>query len=224
MNYQRVSADELFAALRLGSESIVRQLVLRDALVATSRDENGVSAILRCLYEWNLSMLEILLASAPPLDVFEAAALGKIERLTELLLCQPELAQAWSADGVTALHLACFYGQEDAAERLLAAGADPRAKAGDLHGSTPLHEAACAGHRRLVLLLLSRGAEPDAPNCQGWTALHLAASQGHQDIVEILLLSGTRSQVTREGQTPRDLALANGHAATARMLECLAKS
>jgi adenosylhomocysteine nucleosidase len=224
MNYQRVSADELFAALRLGSESIVRQLVLRDALVAASRDETGVSAILRCLYEWDLPMLEILLAAAPPLDVFEAAALGKIERLNELLLCLPELAHAWSADGVTALHLACFYGQEDAAERLLAAGADPGARTGNLHGSTPLHEAACGGHRNLVLLLLSRGAEPDAANYQGWTALHLAASQGHQDIVEILLLSGTCSQVTREGQTPRDLALANGHAATAHVLESLAKS
>ncbi|HEX6905448.1 MAG TPA: hypothetical protein VF154_02475, partial [Terriglobales bacterium] len=65
MKYQRVSANELFAAMRLGSGSIVRQLVGRDALVACSRDDDGVSAILRCLYDWNLELMEILLASCP---------------------------------------------------------------------------------------------------------------------------------------------------------------
>jgi uncharacterized protein len=224
MKYQRVSADELFAAVRLGSESIVRQLCLRDALAARSRDESGVSAILQCLYEWNLGMLEILLASSPALDIFEAAALGKTGRVEELLVCMPELARAWSPDGVTALHLACFYGQEEAAEHLLEAGADPSAQAHNELGSTPLQEAARGGHRNVVLLLLARGVEVDTPDHQGWSALHLAASEGHQDIVEALLLSGTHSYLTEEGQTARDLALANGHTGTARVLDCLAKS
>jgi len=223
MKYQRVSADELFAAMRLGSESIVQQLVLRDALVARSRDEAGVSAILHCLYGWDLAMLEVLLASSPGLDIFEAAALGKTERVEELLLCMPELARAWSADGVTALHLACFYGQEETVERLLAAGADHSAQAHNETGSTPLQEAAASGHTNIVLLLLAHGAQVDTPNHEGWTALHLAASQGYQDVVEALLLSGTHSYLTEQGQTPRDLALANGHTGTARVLDCLVK-
>jgi ankyrin repeat protein len=224
MKYQRVSADELFAALRLGSDSIVRQLLSRDALAANCRDEAGISAILHCLYEWNLPMLEILLAARPDLDVFEAAALGNSERLKELLGCVPELARTWSPDGVTALHLACFYGQEQAVECLLNAGADASARACNEQGSTPLQEAATAGHLNIVLLLLARGAEGDLPNFQGWTALHLAAHYGHQDIVEALLLSGTRSYLTEEGHTPRDLALANGHVGTARVLDCLVRS
>jgi uncharacterized protein len=223
MKYQRVSADELFAAMRLGSESIVRQLVLRDALVANSRDESGVSAILHCLYDWDLSMLEILLATSPGLDIFEAAALGKTARVEELLSCMPELARGWSADGVTALHLACFYGQEEAAQRLLEAGADPSVRARNDQGNTPLQEAAANGHSNIVLLLLAHGAEVDTRNHQGWTALHLAASRGHQDVVEALLLSGPHSSRTEEGQTPRDLALANGHTTTARVLDFLAK-
>jgi ankyrin repeat protein len=221
MKYQRVSADELFAALRLGSESIARQLVLRDALVAASRDEAGISAVLRCLYDWNLPMLEILLSASPPLDIFAAAALGKIEPLSELLLAMPDLARSWAPDGMTALHLACFYGQEQAAELLLRAGADPSARTRNQLGSTPLQEAVCSGNRNIVLLLLSQGVETDTADYQGWTPLHLAASRGHQDIVEILLLSGTPSHCTEQGQTPRDLALANGHTGTARVLECL---
>lgn len=224
MKYQRVTADELFAAMRLGSGSIVRYLVRRDAQVARSRDEAGLSAILRCLYDWNLEMLEILLAASPELDIFEAAALGKVERLQALLACQPELARAWSADGVTALHLACFYGQEEAVECLLDAGADASAGALNQSASTPLHEAARGGHRNIVLLLLARGADSEVPDRQGWTPLHLAASQGYQDIVEVLLLSGTHAHLTGEGKSPRDLAVANGHMGTARVLECLAES
>ncbi len=179
MQYQSVSADELFAAMRLGRESIVRQLVLRDARVASSRDETGVSAILRCLYEWKLGMLEILLARCPRLDVFEAAALGKLGRLEELLLCTPELARTWSSDGVTALHLASFYGQEGAVERLLEAGADPSVRARDEAGRTPLEEAVRSGQWNIVRLLSAYGAEAALSSNQEWTALHMAASQAH---------------------------------------------
>ncbi len=179
MRYQSVSAGELFAAMRLGSESIVHQLVLRDARVASSRDDTGVSAILRCLYDWNLGMLEILLSSGTRLDVFEAAALGKLGRLQELLLCSPELARAWSPDGVTALHLACFYGQEEAVECLLRAGADPSARARNERGSTPLEEATSTGQSEIARLLLAHGAEVPLPPNQGWDALCVSASLGH---------------------------------------------
>lgn len=177
MNYQSVSSDELFAAMRLGSESIVRQLVLRDAQVACSRDETGVSAILYCLYSWNLAILEILLAASPALDIFEAAALGRLGRLEELLLCAPELAHAWSADGVTALHLASFYGQEEAVERLLEAGADPAARARNETGTTPIEEAASSGQSEIMCLLQARAAEAYASRGQGWATLHFAAGR-----------------------------------------------
>jgi len=164
MKYQRVSASELFAAMRLGSDSIVRQLVGRDALVACSRDDKGVSAILRCLYDWNLELLEILLATSPGLDIFEAAALG-------------DLVHAWSPDGVTALHLACFYGQEEAVRCLLRAGADPVARARDERGSTPFQEATSTGQLNIVHLLLAHGAEAHVPRDQDWDALPMAGSQ-----------------------------------------------
>jgi uncharacterized protein len=176
MRYQSVSADELFAALRLGSESIVQQLVLRDARVAGSRDETGVSAILRCLYDWNLGMLEILLSSGTRLDVFEAAALGKLGRLEELLLCTPDLARAWSPDGVTALHLACFYGQKEAVECLLRAGADPLARTRNDRGSTPMQEAASTGQSEIARLLMAHGAESPLPHNRTCDPVCLAAS------------------------------------------------
>src|SRR5579864_4051407 len=177
MKYQRVSASELFAAMRLGSGSIVRQLVGRDALVACSRDDNGISAILCCLYEWNLELLEILLATSPGLDIFEAAALGKVKRLQELLADAPDLVHAWSPDGVTALHLACFYGQEEAVECLLQAGADPSAQARNATGLTPVDEAASTGQWKIVDLLQAACCPSLRASCQDWTDLRLAAGR-----------------------------------------------
>ena len=52
------------------------------------------------------------------LSVFEAAAFGRGERLAEILRDDPSQATALSEDGFTALHLAIFGGQEEAARAL----------------------------------------------------------------------------------------------------------
>ena len=49
------------------------------------------------------------LAETAKLDVFEAASLGRAERLRELLAADPALAQARSEDDFTALHYAAFF-------------------------------------------------------------------------------------------------------------------
>jgi ankyrin repeat protein len=72
-----------------------------------------------------------------------------------------------SADGSTALHVACGAGQEDAAMLLLLQGADPRAA--DNQGTTALERAAASGSERLVAVLLQRGAAPEA-RLRAWFA------------------------------------------------------
>jgi ankyrin repeat protein len=216
MKYQRISADELFAAIKIGSRSIVGELVSRDSSVAESRDDSGMSALLCCLYEWNFEMLEILLAAAPRLDIFEAAALGRKDRVAELLACQPRLAFSWSADGVTPLHLACFYGQEEVAGQLLECGADPSAGARNDGGETPLHEAAVTGQLNILMALLTHGADVDAANHDGLTAMDVAASHGHLDIVETLMHFRDALYRNREGLVPRPLAPDNGYHETVK--------
>ncbi len=58
-------------------------------------------------------------------------------------------------------------------------------------GYLPLHQAARAGHRPILLLLLDRGADPNAaaPG-SGVTALMLAANRGFSDSVRSLLAAG----------------------------------
>ena len=63
-----------------------------------------------------------------------------------------------NADGMTALHLACWKGQLEPAKLLLAKGADPNAR--DHDRSCPLHEAVRSGSAPVVQLLLSSGSNP----------------------------------------------------------------
>jgi len=52
---------------------------------------------------------------------------------------------------------------------------------------TPLHFAARQGHHEVVALLLGKGADVKAKDCNEWTSLHCAADEGHNEVVALLL-------------------------------------
>ena len=63
------------------------------------------SELLQAIYRGDAARAEELLASEPELDVFEAAAAGKTDRLRELLDENSSLANAWADDGYQPLGL-----------------------------------------------------------------------------------------------------------------------
>jgi hypothetical protein len=78
------AGDELFEAIDAGDVERVRTLLEREPSLAGARAENGVSAILAARCQNQLDVVALPLAPDPPLDVFEAAALGRTERLATL--------------------------------------------------------------------------------------------------------------------------------------------
>ena len=82
-----------------------------------------MSELLQAVYEGNQARADELLAAGPELDVFEAAAVGKTDRLRELLDEDPALANAWATDGFQPLGLACFFGHVEVARLLVERGA-----------------------------------------------------------------------------------------------------
>ena len=179
-----------------------------DPELAGERNADGLSPVLYALYNGKSELVKPLLEANPPLDVFDAAAVGRTRGLEELLDGEPELAASWSPDGFTALHLAAFFGQAEAAKVLLERGAEVNlvARNANIH-VTPLHSAAAGSHAEIVKLLLEHGGDPNAAQDGGFTPLHSAAQNDDRESAEALLEAGADpSLVNDDGQTPADLA------------------
>jgi hypothetical protein len=114
-----------------------------------------------------------LLRRGARVDLPVAAALGRIEDARRLL------PSATPEDRHRALALSAQFGQTEIVHMLLDAGEDPnRYNPAGFHAhSTPLHQAALAGHAAAVRLLVERGARLDLKDTiwqgtpEGW-ALH----------------------------------------------------
>jgi ankyrin repeat protein len=210
---------EVIAAIQAGDLESLRALLAETPVRALARDEAGVSAIMHALYRRRADMVDLLLAARPELDIFEAASLGRVERAAELLQHDANLANAWSPDGFTALHFACFFAQHEMSPFLLQHDADPNAVARNLMKVTPLHSAAAARNLPIVTILLTHGASPNVHQQQGWTPLHSAAQHGDRAMTELLLKHGAdRFATSDDGVTPAALAAKSGHAEIAKLL------
>jgi len=219
VNSQNVSSDELIAAITAGSQSIVAELLRHNPSLVNARDNRGVSMLLRCIYYFQFDILELFLRQRSTFDIFEAATLGRDFVVRELLERNPLLSCAWSGDGLTPLHLACFYGHLKVVQTLVEKGADIFGRTRDDNATTPLHSVAAGGSTEIARLLLDRGAEPDCTENNGWTSLHYGAYNGQIEMVDLLLqLGGSPNIRNLSGQTPSDLALASGrHRISARI-------
>jgi hypothetical protein len=124
-------------------------------------------------------MGRFILKHGPVLDVFEAAEVGDLRRMSELLDANPALAHARTSSrdlmggANTPLHRACWQDQAGAAHLLLDRGADIEAVDGD-HGATPLIYCAWRANFETARLLLDRGANLEGTNKYGETALKIA--------------------------------------------------
>lgn len=151
-----------------------------------------MSEIMAALYRGDEAKARELSATAE-LDVFEAASLGEVERLRELLDGEATLAAARSDDDFTPLHYAAFFDGPEVARFLLERGADVNAYADNDLGVRPLNSAAAAGRRDVARILLEHGADPNAPTKSGFTPLDAARENGDDELGELLQAHGATS-------------------------------
>jgi len=85
--------------------------------------------------------------------------------------------------------------------------------------TTAIWMAACYGHTDVVKELISKGAELDIIDNQGWSAACVAALNGRDEVVALLVEAGADFELTnKQGDTPACLAASYGHAEVIRKL------
>ncbi len=207
-----MTPSELFQAIQKGETEKVSAAVAADPGLVHARTEQGTSALLFARYNNRQEMVDAFLKLKPQLDIFEAAALNKRNRVAELVSLDHGLAKAFSADGFTALHLACFFGHPNIAEMLLRYGADPNAHSRNSMSVAPIHSAAAGRKQRAVEWLVEYGADVNAAQHGGWTALHEAVNQGNMDMVRYLIEKGAEAtKKNDQGVAAVDIAKEKGH-------------
>jgi ankyrin repeat protein len=213
------TSDELFEAIGAGDAGRVDAMLDADPALAIARDESGVSPLMRALYRFDKGLIESVKKRVGAFDLFEAAAFGDLDRLTELLSDEPSLASSYSGDGFTALHFAAFFGRYEAAALLVDRGAEVDAFGRGWMTGTPMHSAVSRKHADVVRILLDAGANPNVRQSAGWTPLHAAAMNGDLTSVELLLAAGADPTATNEeGRSVTDLANESGDDATAERI------
>jgi len=166
---------------------LMELLLARGAIIERVPGE----AVRGCLANGRPLAARFLAERGAYLDFENAAGIGRLERVKELVATTPaeELGKGFV--------WACAYGYNDVVEFLLDHGVDPAAGA-DID-MTGLHLAAHEGHLDTVKLLLARNAPLEAKNVYGgtvlgqtlWSVIH-HPMPSHHEIVETLLAAGAK--------------------------------
>jgi ankyrin repeat protein len=214
---------QMFEAVKSGDVASVISLLDAHPDLVNAKNENGVSAVLLATYFGHREIAEVLIARGAELNIFEAAAVGNLDRIKILSAENEGLINSYSADGFTALGLAAFFGRKEVLNFLLAHGANPNAASKNQMRVMPLHSA--VAHRQpeiataMVESLLLNGAEVNIAQEGGWTPLHQAAAHGQIEIIKLLLEHKANvNSKSDDGSTPLQMAQNKGYSEAAELL------
>ena len=211
--------------IQTGATAEIAAAVETNPALVQARDPQGVSAVMWSMYAGQPVVRDYLLAQMAAqgvlLDVFEAAAVGDVLRLEDILTADPRAAHVLSGDGWTALHLAAAFSTPAAADMLLQHGAQIDAISQNPQRNQPLHAALSIGRNlETVRLLLAHGANPNATQVAGFTPLFSASAANRKDLAAILIESGAHPQHRNDAdKTAADFARERGYAELADWLE-----
>jgi len=214
-----------FEAIRGGDLAAVKSLIADDASLASAKNDSRVSAVLTAVYMGRGEIRDFLIASGAVLDLPEAAAVGHLVRVRELVEKHHAESNSFSPDGFPVVALAAFLGQREVVEYLAAHGADISAAATNGSGYNALTGAVTGGHVAVVQWLLEHGADANYRYSGGYSPLLTAASNGRLDIAKLLLAHGADPQATtNDGKSPLSLAKERNHPEIAALFQARAAS
>lgn len=206
-------SQQLFDAIKAGNVDELKRIAHADPAMLKARDASGASAILTAAYNMKPDVVNALIELGAPVDLFEAAVLGKVDRIEEILKASPSRASDYSPDGFSAVALAAFFGQPAAVKALIAAGADVNAAAKNPLKVAAIHAAVAGRNMDVIKAVLAAGADVNAAQQQGFRPIHEAGNNANRTLAELLLVHGADPSLkSDDGKSAIDLARDKGHA------------
>jgi ankyrin repeat protein len=192
--------EDLRRAAEVGNVERIRLLV-SDGVEIDARDRRGRTPLFLALWNGHASVARLLVASGADVNAMD-------RRGYTPLLC------AFRCDNGDMAALLIERGAAvDVWSRMLPPEpvvGPPRMPLPFVYKNRPLHYAAF-GYKKVVELLLAKGAHVNVQNDEQVTPLHEAVSQGHRDVAGLLIDNGADiNAATIDGRTPMDIALAAG--------------
>lgn len=211
--------EAFFTAIKNGDLPDVERMLRKNPALSNALTEEGLSPILLAMYYGEPEIARYIAAMSAPLNIFEAAAIGSLNRVAELLQQDASQVNAFAPDGFQPLGLAAFFGHLSVVEFLLIQGAEVNSASKNDLLVMPLHSAAAGQHLEIARALLEQGANPNLRQAGDFTPMHSAAQNGQLEMIQLLLeFSADLNVKTAEGQTPLKLAQAKGHTKAVEML------
>jgi len=203
--------------IQTGATAEIASAAEADPSLIQARDPQGVSMLRWSVYAGQPLVRDYLLAQLAMhgalLDIFEAAAVGDVLRIEDILGADPAMVHGFSGDGWTPLHLAAAFGTRQSVDVLLQHGAQVDALSRNPQRNQPLHAALALGRDpETVRLLLAHGADPNAMQAGGFTPLFSAAAANRRDLAEMLIEAGAHALHQSDlGKSAADVARERGH-------------
>lgn len=206
-----MSLEQLEDYITTGDALSLHNLLALKPELAKTVTSHHVSPIMLSCYYRKPNITAVLLKYINEVNLFEAAAAGKLDVVDHLVSNYPDAVNFYAEDGFTPLGLACYFGHYEIARSLILKGADVNMPSNNGYNVFPIHSAAAGNYTNIAALLVESGANVNVRQQAGVTPLHSAAQNGNLDMLILLLEAGAEVNARMEGgKLPADLARDKG--------------
>jgi ankyrin len=189
----------IMTAARTGSAGVIKTLVAHGADVNRPEPGHGETALMWAVASQHPDAVKTLVEMGANVQARSVARNRRVQVGQRFSDHDARTTAYMDLGGFTPLLFAARQGDVESAKVLLAAGANVNDSSAS--GTSALVVAAHSAQRALALLLLDKGANPNAAD-GGYTALHAAVLRGDLELVRALMARGADPNIEMTKGTP----------------------